>query len=74
MEYQSLTTILDNYNLLKTVKPRFHQTKFPFHDYKKDKILFTNKTIDILVKADKEAAKQTKKGGDEELQPITFYG
>lgn len=74
--------VLENYNLLKSIKPRFFQTKFPYSNYKHDKPILTETVIEILVKdaaAKDAAAKDTtnkesrsKKGGSDAM--IIIYG
>jgi hypothetical protein len=76
------TQQLENYNILNTIVPKYLKNYYPYTDFTPEKILFTQKKINILVKkydkyksTNNKNAQSTKiKGGDPSHATITFYG
>jgi hypothetical protein len=56
IDYEEL---LNGYQILNSVKAPSHKTHFPYNSLTPDKILFTKKTIELIV-----AENEDKEGGD----------
>lgn len=62
---------LDYYFMLKSIQYKIYQSKYPFNNYLNSKILFTGKTIPILIKI--PSKKNTYLGGNQHLSKIEIY-
>jgi hypothetical protein len=68
---------LEGYHILNSIKPAYFQTKFPYDKITANKVIFTKRKIEIMVKEyesfkkDKES-KKAKSGGGSKM--IIFYG
>ena len=53
-----MNIILENYEKLKSIQQRKMQTKFPYDKYLYSKIIFTGKTLPIIVKHEENITRQ----------------
>lgn len=64
---------LEGYKILNTIRPPYHNTKYPFTEFSDDKLQKILKTINIISEHKKTAEPTTKHGGDDHIS-IIIYG
>ena len=62
---------LKGYNILNAIKPKYFQTTFPYSNFDNNKVIFTQKVVEILVKKGEKLKSPKDKIKDKSLKDKT---